>query len=36
MLMSHTAGFNVHGFKDYQPGQPLPTLMQVLNGSKPL
>lgn len=35
MLMSHTAGFGVHGFEDYQPNDPLPTLVQVLNGQKP-
>lgn len=35
MLMSHTAGFNVHGFRDYQPGEPLPTLGQILAGEPP-
>lgn len=35
MLMSHTAGFNVHGFEDYQPDEPLPTLLQTLNGAAP-
>lgn len=35
MLMSHTAGFGVHGFEDYQPNDPLPTLVQVLDGQKP-
>lgn len=35
MLMSHTAGFGVHGFADYQPNEPLPTLVQVLDGQKP-
>ncbi|HJR73362.1 MAG TPA: serine hydrolase domain-containing protein [Luteimonas sp.] len=35
MLMSHTAGLGVHGFEDYQPGEPLPTLVQVLEGQKP-
>nr|WP_283254669.1 serine hydrolase domain-containing protein [Luteimonas galliterrae] len=35
MLMSHTAGLGVHGFADYQPGEPLPTLVQVLEGQKP-
>jgi CubicO group peptidase (beta-lactamase class C family) len=35
MLMSHTAGFNVHGFRDYQPGEPLPTLVQILAGEAP-
>ena len=31
MLLSHTAGFNVHGFKDVQPSEPLPSLLQTLN-----
>jgi CubicO group peptidase (beta-lactamase class C family) len=35
MLMSHTAGLGVHGFADYGPGEPLPTLVQVLDGAKP-
>lgn len=35
MLLSHTAGFNVHGFKDLAPGAPLPTLAQTLNGAAP-
>lgn len=35
MLLSHTAGFNVHGFADYAPGVPLPTLVQTLNGERP-
>lgn len=35
MLMSHTAGLGVHGFADYQPADPLPTLPQVLEGQKP-
>lgn len=35
MLMSHTAGLGVHGFADYQPNDPLPTLVQVLEGQKP-
>ncbi|MDC3957007.1 serine hydrolase domain-containing protein [Polyangium jinanense] len=35
MLMSHTSGLGVHGFADYQPGEPLPTLVQVLDGQKP-
>ena len=35
MLMSHTAGLNVHGFEDYQPDEPLPTLLQTLNGTAP-
>lgn len=35
MLMSHTAGLNVHGFKDYLPGESLPTLLDTLNGKPP-
>lgn len=35
MLLSHTAGFNVHGFQDYQPAERLPTLLQTLEGQPP-
>lgn len=35
MLMSHTAGLNVHGFPDYLPGEPTPTLLQTLEGLPP-
>lgn len=34
-ILSHTAGFSVHGFADYQPGEKLPTTLQILNGSGP-
>lgn len=34
-LLSHSAGLNLHGFGGYLQGQPLPTLVQVLNGEKP-
>jgi CubicO group peptidase (beta-lactamase class C family) len=34
-LLSHSAGLNVHGFGGYEPGVPLPTIVQVLNGEKP-
>jgi CubicO group peptidase (beta-lactamase class C family) len=34
-LMSHTAGLTVHGFPGYDADDPLPTLLQVLNGEKP-
>jgi len=34
-ILSHTAGFSVHGFEDYYPGEPLPTTLQILNGDKP-
>ena len=35
MLMSHTSGLGVHGFKDYAPGAPLPTIVQTLDGVPP-
>ncbi len=35
MLMSHTSGLGVHGFADYLPGEPLPTLLQTLDGTAP-
>lgn len=35
MLLSHTAGFNLHGFRDFAPEAPLPTLLQTLNGAPP-
>jgi CubicO group peptidase (beta-lactamase class C family) len=34
-LLSHTAGMTVHGFGGYAAGQPLPTLVQILDGAKP-
>ncbi len=34
-LMSHTAGLPAHGFPGYDVNDPLPTLVQVLNGKKP-
>jgi CubicO group peptidase (beta-lactamase class C family) len=34
-LLTHTAGFTVHGFPGYAQGDPVPTLVQVLNGEKP-
>ncbi|MBO6573989.1 MAG: beta-lactamase family protein [Rhodothermales bacterium] len=34
-LMSHTAGTTVHGFADFQPGEDLPTTVQILNGDGP-
>ncbi|WP_157178212.1 serine hydrolase domain-containing protein [Terriglobus roseus] len=34
-LLSHTAGTTVHGFRGYAAGEPVPTLTQVLNGTKP-
>lgn len=35
MLMSHTSGLGVHGFADYLPDEPLPTLLQTLDGVAP-
>jgi CubicO group peptidase (beta-lactamase class C family) len=34
-LLTHTAGFTVHGFPGYAASAPVPTLIQVLNGEKP-
>jgi tetratricopeptide (TPR) repeat protein len=34
-LMSHTAGATVHGFPGYAAGEPVPTLVQVLDGTPP-
>lgn len=34
-LLTHTAGINVHGFPGYGASDPVPTLIQVLNGDKP-
>jgi CubicO group peptidase (beta-lactamase class C family) len=34
-VLSHTAGFNVHGFGGYQFGHKIPTLFEVLNGAPP-
>jgi CubicO group peptidase (beta-lactamase class C family) len=34
-LLSHTAGVTVHGFAGYAAGQPLPSLIDVLNGVPP-
>lgn len=35
MLLSHTAGFNVHGFQDIAPDALMPTLVQTLDGAAP-
>jgi CubicO group peptidase (beta-lactamase class C family) len=34
-ILSHTAGFNVHGFLGYLPSDTLPTLSQILDGAPP-
>lgn len=34
-LLTHTAGMTVHGFPGYAANDPVPTLIQVLNGEKP-
>lgn len=34
-LMSHSAGLTVHGFPGYDAEDPMPTLVQILNGEKP-
>jgi len=34
-LMTHTAGINVHSFYGYDVNDPIPSLLQVLNGAKP-
>ena len=34
-LLSHTAGLTVHGFRGYASSEPVPTLVQLLNGEPP-
>lgn len=34
-LLSHTGGLNVSGFPGYAPGQAVPTLLQILDGTGP-
>jgi CubicO group peptidase (beta-lactamase class C family) len=34
-LLTHTAGLTVHGFPGYAANEPVPALVQVLNGEKP-
>jgi len=32
-VLSHTAGFSVHGFADFQPGEKLPSTLEIINGN---
>jgi CubicO group peptidase (beta-lactamase class C family) len=34
-ILSHSAGLTVHGFAGYASGEPVPTVVQILNGEKP-
>ncbi len=34
-IMSHTAGLTVHGFQDFQPGERLPTTLEILDSEGP-
>jgi CubicO group peptidase (beta-lactamase class C family) len=34
-ILSHTAGFTIHGFPGYVVGKPIPTLIQILDGERP-
>jgi CubicO group peptidase (beta-lactamase class C family) len=34
-ILSHTAGLTVGGFPGYQPGKPVPSLVQILDGTAP-
>lgn len=34
-ILSHTAGFTVHGFRGYETNEPVPTVLQVLDGASP-
>lgn len=35
MILSHTAGLNIHSFPGYQHGQKIPTLQQIIEGKRP-
>lgn len=34
-ILSHTAGFTVHGFQDFQPGERLPSTLEIVTGTHP-
>jgi CubicO group peptidase (beta-lactamase class C family) len=34
-ILSHSAGLTVHGFPSYAPGEKVPTLLQVMDGTPP-
>lgn len=34
-LLSHTAGLSVHGFRGYGPYEPIPTVVEILDGKSP-
>lgn len=34
-ILSHTSGFNMHGFRDFQPGGDLPSTIDTLEGQSP-
>jgi CubicO group peptidase (beta-lactamase class C family) len=34
-ILSHSAGLTVHGFPGYGAGEPVPTVVQILNGENP-
>ncbi len=34
-LLSHSAGINVHAFSGYSSNEPIPTLLEILNGTPP-
>ncbi len=34
-ILSHSAGLTIHGFAGYDRGEPVPTLVEVLNGTRP-
>jgi len=34
-ILSHTSGFNMHGFRDFQPGESLPSTIETLEGQSP-